>query len=124
VPASEAGCLTTEHKPRSGYLRCRNQDVALNLASGRIAGFQNVACAGCGREFPGLSIKDLGSYPGRFATHRDLKRELALLATSGKDWSDFSRRLAAAFHILIFSASVSSNDTRSAGGLRRTAWPL
>jgi len=50
-------------------------------------------------------LKILASYPGRLVTQCDLKRELALLATSGKDWADFSKRLAAGFPQLdIFSS--------------------
>lgn len=33
-------------------------------------------------------LKILVSYPGGFAAMDDLKRDMALLATSGRDWSD------------------------------------
>jgi hypothetical protein len=40
-------------------------------------------------------LKVLESYPGGFAVMADLKRDVALLATSGSDWSDRTKRLAA-----------------------------
>jgi hypothetical protein len=42
-------------------------------------------------------MKILAAYPGRLAALRDLKHDLAILASSGKDWSELSRRLASAF---------------------------
>jgi hypothetical protein len=42
-------------------------------------------------------LKILAGYPTRLATLRELKRDLSLLATSGKDWSDLTNRLAAGF---------------------------
>jgi hypothetical protein len=42
-------------------------------------------------------LKILAGYPTRLATLRELKRDLTLLATSGKDWSDLTNRLAAGF---------------------------
>jgi hypothetical protein len=42
-------------------------------------------------------LKILAGYPTRLATLRELKRDLSLLATSGKDWSDLTSRLAAGF---------------------------
>jgi hypothetical protein len=35
-------------------------------------------------------LKILAGYPTRLATLRELKRDLSLLATSGKDWSDLT----------------------------------
>jgi hypothetical protein len=42
-------------------------------------------------------LKILAGYPTGLATLRELKRDLALLVTSGQDWSDLTRRLAAEF---------------------------
>lgn len=39
-------------------------------------------------------LKVLVSYPGGFALLADLKRDVALLATSGPDWSERTKRLA------------------------------
>ncbi|UPJ60532.1 hypothetical protein [Bradyrhizobium sp. 192] len=40
-------------------------------------------------------LKILVSYPDGFAVMEDLKRNMAILATSGRDWADWTRRLAA-----------------------------
>ncbi|MCK1397095.1 hypothetical protein IVB45_09610 [Bradyrhizobium sp. 4] len=49
-------------------------------------------------------LKVLASYPNGLATLSDIKRDLALLATSGADWAEYSKRLGAAFPSLdIFS---------------------
>ena len=40
-------------------------------------------------------LKILVAYPGGFAVMEDLKRDMAILATSGSDWADRTRRLAA-----------------------------
>ncbi|WFU36826.1 hypothetical protein QA635_08460 [Bradyrhizobium brasilense] len=40
-------------------------------------------------------LKILVSYPDGFAVMEDLKRDVAILATSGRDWADRTRRLAA-----------------------------
>jgi hypothetical protein len=40
-------------------------------------------------------LKVLVSYPGGFATMDALKRDMAILATSGPDWSERTKRLAA-----------------------------
>jgi hypothetical protein len=40
-------------------------------------------------------LKVLVSYPGGFAVMADLKRDVALLATSGRDWVDRTKRLGA-----------------------------
>ncbi|UPK40789.1 hypothetical protein IVB18_50115 (plasmid) [Bradyrhizobium sp. 186] len=39
-------------------------------------------------------LKILVSYPGGFASIADLKRDMAILATSGKDWAERTKRLA------------------------------
>lgn len=39
-------------------------------------------------------LKILVSYPDGFATIEDLKRDMALLATSGPDWAERTKRLA------------------------------
>lgn len=40
-------------------------------------------------------LKILVAYPEGFAVIEDLKRDMAILATSGRDWADRTRRLAA-----------------------------
>jgi hypothetical protein len=40
-------------------------------------------------------LKVLVSYPGGFASLADVKRDVAILVTSGRDWSDRTTRLAA-----------------------------
>jgi len=40
-------------------------------------------------------LKILAAYPNGFAVMEDLKRDMAILATSGRDWADRTRRLAA-----------------------------
>ncbi|WP_354128837.1 hypothetical protein [Bradyrhizobium sp. i1.15.2] len=39
-------------------------------------------------------LKILVSYPDGFAVMEDLKRDMAILATSGRDWTERTRRLA------------------------------
>ncbi len=52
-------------------------------------------------------LKILVSYPDGFAAMADLKRDMAILATSGRDWADRTRRLAARVPDLdIFSQSL------------------
>lgn len=38
-------------------------------------------------------LKILVSYPGGFAVMADLKRDMAILATSGRDWAERTKRL-------------------------------
>ncbi|WP_199581272.1 hypothetical protein [Bradyrhizobium sp. MOS003] len=40
-------------------------------------------------------LKILAAYPDGFAVMEDLKRDMAILATSGRDWADRTQRLAA-----------------------------
>ena len=40
-------------------------------------------------------LKILVSYPDGFAVMADLKRDMAILATSGRDWTDRTKRRAA-----------------------------
>jgi hypothetical protein len=40
-------------------------------------------------------LKILVSYPDGFAVMEDLKRDMAILATSGREWGDRTKRLAA-----------------------------
>jgi hypothetical protein len=52
-------------------------------------------------------LKILSGYPNGLASKVDVKRDLALLATSGPDWARYSRRLAAQFPSLdVFSAGM------------------
>lgn len=40
-------------------------------------------------------LKILVAYPGGFAAMEELKHDMAILATSGRDWADRTKRLAA-----------------------------
>ncbi|UFX49455.1 hypothetical protein HAP47_0040700 (plasmid) [Bradyrhizobium sp. 41S5] len=40
-------------------------------------------------------LKILAAYPGGFAVMEDLKRDMAILATSGRDWAERTKRLVA-----------------------------
>jgi hypothetical protein len=59
-------------------------------------------------------LKILVSYPGGFAVMDDIKRDMAILATSGRDWADRTKRLAARVPDLdVFSQGL---VTRESGG--------
>ncbi|MEY9707684.1 hypothetical protein ABIF37_010577 [Bradyrhizobium diazoefficiens] len=63
-------------------------------------------------------LKVLVSYPNGFAAMADLKRDMAILATSGRDWSEHTKRLAARVPELdIFSQGLIE---RTNGGWRIT----
>ena len=63
-------------------------------------------------------LKVLVSYPGGFAPMDDIKRDMAILATSGRDWSDRTKRLAARVPDLdIFSQGLVD---RESGGWKIT----
>lgn len=63
-------------------------------------------------------LKILVSYPGGFAVMADLKRDMAILATSGRDWADRTKRLAARIPDLdIFSQGLVE---RESGGWKIT----
>ncbi|TYL96654.1 hypothetical protein FXB40_11490 [Bradyrhizobium rifense] len=63
-------------------------------------------------------LKILVSYPDGFAPMVDLKRDMAILATSGRDWAERTRRLAARVPDLdIFSQALVE---RRNGGWRIT----
>ncbi|MBB4424405.1 hypothetical protein GGD66_002951 [Bradyrhizobium sp. CIR48] len=52
-------------------------------------------------------LKILVSYPDGFAVVADLKRDMAILATSGRDWAERTKRLAARMPDLdIFSQAL------------------
>ena len=52
-------------------------------------------------------LKVLASYPDGFASLNDLKRDTAILATSGKDWSERAKQLAARIpNLAIFSQGL------------------
>jgi hypothetical protein len=58
------------------------------------------------------------SYPDGFAVMADLKRDMAILATSGRDWADRTKRLAARIPDLdIFSQGLVA---RESGGWKIT----
>jgi hypothetical protein len=64
-------------------------------------------------------LKILVSYPDGFAVMEDLKRDMAILATSGRDWADRTKRLAAQVPDLdIFSQGLVE---RISGGWKITA---
>src|SRR3954452_22852515 len=48
-----------------------------------------------GVNFQVTVLKILVSYPDGFAVMEDLKRDMAILATSGREWADRTKRLAA-----------------------------
>ncbi|MDA9405901.1 hypothetical protein [Bradyrhizobium sp. CCBAU 45384] len=63
-------------------------------------------------------LKILVSYPDGFAVIADLKRDMAILATSGRDWAERTKRLAACVPTLdIFSQGLVE---RRNGGWRIT----
>ncbi|OKO83326.1 hypothetical protein [Bradyrhizobium sp. AS23.2] len=63
-------------------------------------------------------LKILVSYPQGFAVMADLKRDMAFLATSGRDWADRTKRLASRVPNLdIFSQGL---VTRESGGWKIT----
>jgi hypothetical protein len=52
-------------------------------------------------------LKVLVSYPDGFASLNDLKHDMAILATSGKDWTERTKRLAARLpNLEIFSQGL------------------
>ena len=64
-------------------------------------------------------LKILVSYPDGFAVMDDLKRDMAILATSGRDWADRTKRLAGQVPDLdIFSQGLVE---RISGGWKITA---
>ena len=64
-------------------------------------------------------LKILVSHPDGFAAMEDIKRDMAILATSGRDWTDRTKRLAARMPGLdIFSQGLIE---RLDGGWRVTA---
>lgn len=64
-------------------------------------------------------MKILVSYPDGFAVMEDLKRDMAILATSGRDWADRTKRLASRVPDLdIFSQGLVE---RISGGWRLTS---
>lgn len=63
-------------------------------------------------------LKILASYPQGFATLAEVKRDMAILATSGRDWAERTKRLAARVPNLdIFSQALVE---RRDGGWRIT----
>ena len=60
-----------------------------------------------GVNFQVTVLKILVSYPGGFAIMADLKRDMAILATTGRDWAERTRCLAARVpHLHIFSQGL------------------
>ncbi|MCS3727303.1 hypothetical protein [Bradyrhizobium betae] len=63
-------------------------------------------------------LKILVSYPGGFAVMADLKRDMAILATSGRNWAERTKRLASRMPDLdIFSQGLVE---RESGGWKIT----
>ena len=54
-------------------------------------------------------LKILVSYPDGLAVMEDLKRDMAILATSGRDWAERTRRSLLRFPISTFSRKGSSS---------------
>jgi hypothetical protein len=74
---------------------------------------------GAGVNFHVTVLKILVSYPDGFADMEDLKRDMAMLATSGRDWTERTRRLGGRMPGLdIFSQGLID---RTNGGWRITA---
>ena len=74
---------------------------------------------GAGVNFHVTVLKILVSYPDGFAAMEDLKRDMAILATSGRDWTERTRRLGGRVPGLdIFSQGLID---RMNGGWRITA---
>ncbi|MDH2399018.1 hypothetical protein QCM77_03305 [Bradyrhizobium sp. SSUT18] len=70
-------------------------------------------------DFQVTVLKILVSYPDGFAGMADLKRDMAILATSGCDWADRTKRLAARVPDLdIFSQHLVEREN---GGWKITA---
>ena len=100
VSRSETGARThvATKDPRS---RQQGRDAARGIEADPsrcpLAGGNHVALTGrgAGVNFQVTVLKILVSYPDGFAVMDDLKRDMALLATSGRDWADRTRRLAA-----------------------------
>lgn len=63
-------------------------------------------------------LKILVSYPDGFAVMEDLKRDMAILATSGREWADRTSRLAARVRISTSFPKRWSNALAVAGGSR------
>jgi len=63
-------------------------------------------------------LKILVSYPDGFAVMEDLKRDMAILATGGREWADRTRRLAARCRISTSFHMAWSNESAAAGGSR------
>ena len=63
-------------------------------------------------------LKILVSYPDGFAVMEDLKRDMAILATSDREWADRTKRLAARGPISTFFRSVWSSASAAAGRSR------
>ncbi|WP_247821230.1 hypothetical protein [Bradyrhizobium sp. 187] len=64
-------------------------------------------------------LKILVSYPDGFAVMEDIKRDMAILATSGREWPDRTKRLAAReLNLDIFSHGMVE---RISGGWQITA---
>jgi len=78
----------------------------------------NLLQGGPAMNFQVTVLKVLVSYPDGFACPDDLRRDMAFLATCGKDWSERTKRLAARIpNLAIFSQGLVE---RLEGGWRIT----
>jgi hypothetical protein len=59
-------------------------------------------------------LKILVSYPDGFAAMADLKRDMAILATSGREWTERTKRLASRVPDLTFFLKGSSSRSKPA----------
>jgi hypothetical protein len=60
-------------------------------------------------------LRVLVSYPGGFASLADVKRDVAILATSGREWSERTTKLAARLPGLESSRKAWSSGETAAG---------
>ncbi len=75
-----------------------------------------------GVNFQATVLKILVSYPDKFAVMANLKRDTAILATSGRDWAERTKRLAARVPALdIYSQGLV--ERLEGGGSRRRVVP-
>lgn len=66
-------------------------------------------------------LKILVSYPDGFAVMDDLRRDMAILATSGRDWAERTKRLGARIDLDIFLQGSGRVGNAAAGRSPRRA---
>src|SRR4051794_32611376 len=85
---------------RRSFWRPRAEATSLRIASSRLPAMPFLKFRRCDDGHVGARVnfhvtvlKILVSYPDGFAAMEDLKRDMAILATSGRDWTERTRRL-------------------------------